>query len=333
MKSKMLLLFISVFMMILITGCNNTPSTKNETDIIEDISACKYYLENYSDFSISELEIVKRQTDVENKIDKVNVILSVTNNDESIQGNIDMQIVYGLYNEGWVLDSCEVDFDGENSGSSFIPLKGLDLTLEEISSELVTLNGEPLTELNIINHEFSTDEYVETYTFTGIETHKYLTKTIDATLTYTFMQDVGKWGTPFLSIDSENDEWNIGGTYAYTDRRGKTQTITISPDFLLGDYPDTFKDGVLLSTNDITPGEYFAGTQYALNDVLSRGYSVTFDGNLNFYSFDYCIAEYSKWANALFIGKDNIALYIYDNCTIDNYNKEVIIKLSEAQEC
>lgn len=336
MKKRYFLLTILIFIVVFFSGCNSTPEEKSKDDIIQDVSESKYYSESYPEFSINDLTIVKRQTDIENKTDKVYATLSVMNNDESIRGNIDIEVLYGLYNDGWIFESCEVDPQGENGGCSFIPLKGRDLTSGQIKDDLLILNDNKM-EVTINEHEFNAEKGIETYSVTSIANHKYMTSKQKITLTYEFRKDVGTWDVPLINVDSKDENWKIGGKYTYKDNRtGESETLIISSDFFSGEYPDIVEGGTLISTHDTTPGDFFASHVHVGNrfigNYLPHGYSVVFDGNLNFYSFDYCIAQHSSWPNALFIGKDNLALYLYNTYKQDDYNKKEIITLTELHK-
>lgn len=339
MKKRYFLLTILIFIVVFFSGCNSTPEEKSKDDIIQDVSESKYYSESYPEFSINDLTIVKRQTDIENKTDKVYVTLSVMNNDERIQGNIDMEVLYGLYNDGWIFESCEVDLQGENGGCTFIPLKGRDLTSGQIKDDLLILNDNKM-EVTINEHEFNAEKGIETYSVTSIANHKYMTSKQKITLTYEFRKDVGTWDVPLINVDSKDENWKIGGKYSYTyGQTGRSYTFKLSPDFFSGNYPDTVEGSTLMSSYDITPDEFFAlyvGDQF-MRDYLSHGYSVVFDGSLNFYSFDYCLAglkqeEGAPLAPALFIGKDNIALFLYKDYEKDEYNKKINIILTELHK-
>lgn len=180
--------------------------------MITDVSATDILTETYSDYTITEFEIVKRQTDAEDKTDTVYSTLTVINDDESVQGHIDLKIVYGLYDEGWILDECSIDEEGENDGVYFVPLKGLELSVEEISS-IISETGYYWSDIDVYSNEVSLEDGLETYAITGTETHKYMTSNVDAILTCSFLSSEGKWGTPDLTISSSNDVWHIAGEY------------------------------------------------------------------------------------------------------------------------
>lgn len=202
-----------------LTGCDKAASVKSDSDIMSDLSASKYYTEIYPESTIKGIEIIKRQTDVENKNDTVYATLTVASNDESVEGYIDVMILYGLYEEGWILDSCEVYYEGEHAGVNLHPVSRLGLSAEDVSSDLSGLTGNIYTDVEIYDSGFDEENSIEYYSITGKEPHTYMTRTIDATVTYYFESFSGRWSVPTMETNSYTEDWNIDGTY-YVTRNG-----------------------------------------------------------------------------------------------------------------
>ena len=123
--TTMLLLVLSICLIYGLTACGGTTKGKSEKQIKDDIAETllkdaalgKYNLEITS-FSVS-----KRQTNTEDKTDfvwfEVDAIGNLGNNtDYKFSCSIECEATYGLYNDGWRLDT----FSGVVLASSIKPL-------------------------------------------------------------------------------------------------------------------------------------------------------------------------------------------------------------------
>lgn len=333
MPRKIVTMFcLMVIVAISFAGCDSTPPIKSETEIIEDISANGYYAETFSSYTITEVQIEKRQTDVKNNIDKIYATLTIIDKDESVEGHVDMLIEYGLYNEGWLMNTSEL-YDGANGGYNIVPLRGLNLTDEEVFWEAGAFIGENWENFNIYSHDSDLEAGVETYKITATEHHKYVATTIDGTLSYHFLSDSGSW-VPYFETNSYEDIWDIAGTYTYKLGNNIIE-VEISENFFQGDYPRLVRGQTLFSTSSITLGD-FLGSQagyYKIRAALGSGYSVSFADGIDYYSFQYCIGrDSSSEYSALFIGKDMLAIYFWGDCNVSDYNRQVVIGLRELEK-
>lgn len=99
------------------SGKKENLGIKNEQEMIADLQAKNYF---YS-ASIDSLEIIKRQTTPEEKID--NVFVKTVSHDDRVKQIKSLQLTYNLYNDGWILDDIAVFSEGENWNE---PLAGPD---------------------------------------------------------------------------------------------------------------------------------------------------------------------------------------------------------------
>ncbi len=347
---------ISISTMILLitllslTGCDKAASVKSDSDIMNDLSESKYYAEIYPESTIKGIEIIKRQTDVENKNDTVYATLTVASNDESVEGYIDVMILYGLYNDGWILDSCEVYYEGEHAGANLHPVSGLGLSAEDVSSDLSGLTGNSYTDVEIYDSGFDAENSIEYYSITGKEPHTYMTGTIDATVAYYFEPSTGRWGGPTMENNSYTEDWNIDGTY-YQTRKGEQYGSTCYHINLLD--PDQIDSvSVTAEYTSSATGEQREDKQEVksvyntssvaqdslLKNILSswnceyyietKGYSVVVSGDYSSINdFDY-IANYGS-KHLLCIGKDSIAICssFSSLSDVDDRNGRIIVRL------
>lgn len=338
---------ISISTMILLitllslTGCDKAASVKSDSDIMSDLSASKYYAEIYPESTIKGIEIIKRQTDAENKNDTVYATLTVASNDESIEGYIDVMILYGLYEEGWILDSCEVYYEGEHAGVNLHPVSGLGLSAEDVSSDLSGLTGNIYTDVEIYDSGFDEENSIEYYSITGKEPHTYMTGTIDATVAYYFESFSGRWSVPTMETNSYTEDWNIDGTY-YVEKNGERYGSNCYRINLLN--PDQI-DSISVKgeretwTYDVDVESVYNTNSVAWDSILksiisswgyknfveTMGYSIVVSGDYSSINdFDYIVC--CEREKLLCIGKDSIAMDL-SSIDVDNRNGRVIVEM------
>ena len=341
-----------------LVGCSRTPTVKSNSEIMDELSKTNCYSETYPEFTINDIEIVKRQTDAESKTDKVYATLSVINEDESVGGYIDMMVLYALYNDGWVLDDCEVDFSGTNNGNYFYPLKGAELSLEGISSALTALTGETFTDVAVYATETDLENGMEVYSVTGTASHTYMTGKIDATLTNSFSNSGGYWEAPILETNSYEEDWHIAGDYYLTDEDGFVRTnwggnwgikcLTIidnyPADFISVKYTNTGSDWASNETGEamydaqlITPQSLLLGAlkTWGYRDyeyIDDYGFPVKIEGDYSsIYPFEYVTywcSDKNHCNGILYIGKDNLAYSGEANYEVDDYyNRRIVLDI------
>ncbi len=97
---------------------------------------------------ITDLNIIKRQTNIDDKEDIIYVHVVGENADYKVVRNY--KLLYVLYNEGWMLESAE-SYTDENNKNESIPLHGVDR--ESVENTIKTYN--------FCNNEFSNVKVVE----------------------------------------------------------------------------------------------------------------------------------------------------------------------------
>lgn len=116
---------------LLLAGCSAADRTASESTLEQDLvsSEAFHYFAQKPNTTVSGLEIIKRQTDVEAKTDRVWVEVSLSS--DMFEGNASYIMDYSLYNDGWHLENVESD---DTSTWSFTALRGL--TEEELLQQL-----------------------------------------------------------------------------------------------------------------------------------------------------------------------------------------------------
>lgn len=82
---------------------------KSEREILSDLCEGGYYVSDVAD--VSDFEITKRQTDRDNHSDII--YITVQTDERDIQCKLSYVMRYELYNDGWLLESVERDYDGD----------------------------------------------------------------------------------------------------------------------------------------------------------------------------------------------------------------------------
>lgn len=111
MKKKSFVLFLLICCALLLCGCASQ-AAKTEEEILADMQERKLP-EECEGAAISGIEILKRQTNQDDKQDVVYVTVQAES--ESAKLVRSYKLEYNLYDEGWVLDGVEQYSEGENS--------------------------------------------------------------------------------------------------------------------------------------------------------------------------------------------------------------------------
>lgn len=111
MKKKSFVLFLLICCALLLCGCASQ-AVKTEEEILADMQERKLP-EECEGAAISGIEILKRQTNQDDKQDIVYVTMQAES--ESAKLVRSYKLEYNLYDEGWVLDGVEQYSEGENS--------------------------------------------------------------------------------------------------------------------------------------------------------------------------------------------------------------------------
>ena len=177
--NKFVVILIIVFSMCL-TGCSIGGKKHTVTsEEIELIVQQKDIFKEY-DLDITDVEIFKQQTNLDDKEDFV--FVNVKGQNEDFMANRNYKIIYNLYNDGWKYEEIE-QYSDENHFNETIPLHGVDLeTLKETFEENDTFF---VGDFNEASYQFSQienvekDTYREVYKQVRTYEYKYFTDSIE----------------------------------------------------------------------------------------------------------------------------------------------------------
>lgn len=210
------------------SGCNNKIPLVSELTIRKDLLSSSV-LRDFSPFSleIQQFQIEKRQTFEKDKIDKIFVNTTLNDEDKTLEIVGSYIVTYGLYSDGWLLDSVEI------VDSKVSPLVGAGYDEEILCEVLEKVGYEFIGNLDIYSHETMLDENIDMYSVLVENNYNYLTECLDLTLCFTY--DIKtQWSLANVTTNSRTEDWiDFCGVW-YTD--DKSQGIMI--DFFDG---ETFK--------------------------------------------------------------------------------------------
>lgn len=172
MKRKVLFLIAAFLLAVICSGCGN--SVKTEGELKKDLTAHSgFFMVDGSE--VSELSIIKRLTDEDNKTDTVYVSILIDH--PNATENRAYVMNYTLYNEGWILDDVE-DYFGDEAVWNISP-KGAPSN-EQIMEELIAYSNSQI-DLEYANYLTLPEELTHTYFF---EDGKYATKIYSGSFPY-----------------------------------------------------------------------------------------------------------------------------------------------------
>lgn len=167
-----LFLLILLGLLFLMSGC--TKSSKSEKELVADLQKDSFFLCNL-DIAITDYNIIKRQTDVQEKIDIVYINVRAEN--DSISWDRSYVMTYGLYNEGWILDDVTAY---DESNWKVQPLQGVSDEvvqdyMESYKRESAFDSVELINRTTVLEENRGEDKVV----FRAIKEHLYGTEILD----------------------------------------------------------------------------------------------------------------------------------------------------------
>lgn len=115
---RILSALLALFCLLALAGCSSTPDAPDEVAIMADLNCSEETIVD-GGMTVIHLKITKRQTTPEDKVDLVWVEYTAAS--DAAEYTNSALLTYGLYNEGWLLDSIEEDGKG-----SFVSTLALD---------------------------------------------------------------------------------------------------------------------------------------------------------------------------------------------------------------
>lgn len=335
MKRILKVLLIAAMLIIVLAGCGST-SVKSEKMILEDFQINNYIFETYPNYSVDDVVIVKRQTDIDNKLDKVYVDVTILskNDVQNVEGHIDLILYYGLYDSGWILDNCESDLDGVNKGALFTPLSGYEIV--NVEETLKSFYGAGIENVSLISRNTDLESRTDVYIIQADDNHRFCKESIEVTIHCELNRQNGLWEIIHFN-DVLSSEWNIEGSYYLDDEYYEYPYVICNNDIenlqilsRFEEYGEEEKHFVHISknykTSDITLKEYLYSaypssfTTRGLSGYIEEGYNIYFS-NINYNDYEYVVKiNGDTWL----FGKDDIVI-MYDWEKKYNHSIELLV--------
>ena len=230
-KDQFIIILLCIITLSLLSGCGKkaVSDSQLQSDLYNSVEFSKFSVE--FGMEITNLEIIKRQTAVENKFDRVWISVDTASN--TVEGKFYYIMIYNLYNDGWLLESVIED---KTDLWHFAPISGI--SDEEVSNYLPK-NAE------ILSNEIDLENATQIVTYTYAESYRYCNITYNKQLMFVFEEEyhsIGKSSPGEWGFDKEIDigsyeEWHINGTWQYVE-----------------DVGFGWKISVLLTLDDFSPG-------------------------------------------------------------------------------
>lgn len=223
-KNTLLIPVLAFLLCLFMSGCTQSVSVPSESQIQMDLidngdmaDIRDGYLENVTNF-----EITKRQTTPEDKIDTVWVHLEAENSEVASQ--MYFIISYGLYNEGWLLESI---VPNQTERWSFTPLQGVD--------EVVLQSYLP-TDATIISNDVDTVSGSQRVEYSYVENYPLCEVVYQQALTFYFGTTYySSWAWDYAGIEDIGtyENWQINGIWQYyaSDSNRTDDVLMIIQDF------------------------------------------------------------------------------------------------------
>ena len=257
----------------------------------------------------------------------------------TISGVIDFVVNYGLYNSGWILDSCEIDTSGENGYGVFTALSGRNMNEEQLMSDLYMGGSDENVE--IADYYCSPDMQYESYSLKHTNQKKYAIETWQNEISYSFVNtpseydEPGTWATSSFLVYDEY-EWHIDGKYVYNNRIVTIPYSEPQENMTLNRDGNDWSFSKMVSTEEISLRQL--GGSLDCEDEIAAGYSVGFwDGenyseltDISYNDFNYIAVAGGRWPDVLLFGPDKIAL-LGNEGTVDNIGRKVYFEIMELE--
>lgn len=234
-------------------------SAKSEREILSDIRAYDDYYSNFN-LNIDSIQITKRQTNPEQKVDYVWCTVSASNRDFTCSR--DYSLTYVLYNDGWLLD------DYDERLSSLFPKSYP--SEDDARSCFSFLYGD----YDFIG-EVERDDFLVSYQATWQAEEQYIISTYETTLDFVFSPG-GGWETK-TSVREIAHSLDILGTWLYEDEERYYSVDIISLD---NNWKEDDLWGALELSTYVTLSYHIEGSNYCYDsNGAVQGTLSEFDGD------------------------------------------------------
>lgn len=202
-KYYMYILLEMLILVAFLTGCS--PKAKSDQEIMNDVKDDFLYNWSFVDFDDIDIEVYKRQTNKEEKIDFAWVTVAAENDEISME--VSYEVEYALYNDGWELE--EINYSKRD-----YQVKKSSVT-EDDALSIVTQNYQDVyEEIVLLQHDTDLAYRTDTFVFEGTYSEGYVTITDHITVCYEYsLRD--RWYNASHQREEIFQNWSVGGRWSY----------------------------------------------------------------------------------------------------------------------
>ncbi|MBR5508724.1 MAG: hypothetical protein IKV59_01575 [Lachnospiraceae bacterium] len=184
------------------TGCG--VKEKTEEEIRTELQAHSNFGMG-KDVTIEEFEVIKRQTDKDDKTDKV--FVEVTAGNEEVEFTTSYGMVYGLYDSGWILDEV---YESTLVETTVTPKQGpSDTGAIAVSAGI----EDDFSEYSFAAEELDLANGNALYVYQGIRNQKYMQEIVNLLVNCRFDETALEWKTSGYEEGGIEAVWDIAGTW------------------------------------------------------------------------------------------------------------------------
>ena len=184
------------------TGCG--VKEKTEEEIRAELQAHAGFGMG-KDVTIEEFAVIKRQTDKDDKTDKV--FVEVTAGNEELEFTTSYGLEYGLYDSGWILDNV---YESTLVETTVTPKQGpSDTEAIAVSAGIV----DDFSEYSFVSEELDLANGSAVYLYQGIRPQKYMQEIITLQVNCRFDETALEWKTSGYEEIAWGGVWDIAGTW------------------------------------------------------------------------------------------------------------------------
>lgn len=325
MKKPSFLFFIFTLFVLLLSGCNigGSPGEAALKEMLCTVhpECLKRYIYQEEVFELDKLEIIRRQTNKEEKTDKVDCRLFVHN--ENYEGQFNYTLYLNYWDKGgWQLDNC-VQFDADEIRTKVNTLP------KEITDNEVNYYTAILGALNFVEETFDSESGLVTRVYRADNKFHYLDVSGTMTIQYELSTEYWDGSTDYAWVPTYTDNiqqtWKFGSRYRFDykpDLLGLSDIRDEVPKISGADYDGLYKGILSAEITDMTNEKIEMTLTIVNSEAVFFDHYSTQDVTFNIKDY-----EYSK---VIFRNKDGdyikLILDPNDGICVERYDDDSNIK-------
>ena len=192
------LIILVLTLLLILSGCG--AKEKSESEIASDLSANPSFYPTQN-VTISDVRIIKRQTNKKEKTDYIYVDVKAQN--ENIECSLSYKLYYCLYNEGWILDSVT---PYESHNWEITPLSG---PMQEQADNAMQKYGT----YTYLHNDLDLADKICTYYYSTTKEYSYAEQETTIAVDFYFDDSSAEWVQNSFNIVDIKTTWDVSGNW------------------------------------------------------------------------------------------------------------------------